>query len=181
MKYIKGCLITLIIFVGICAAAWFLFRRNTKENLEILSKKVEQNWGKYVENIRERNTELAKQETKSDSLKYYLESSKKFSYSTEYSNKIELNEYKLNKILMSDSLKSNLNDKLNLSLDNYDQSVKEYNIYRVTFPNSIIARKSKFRRNYKYFVVRYGIENEKAMIRKKEMENWVKNGGAMPK
>ena len=33
---------------------------------------------------------------------------------------------------------------------------------------------------YKYFDIRYGIENEKVMARKKEMENWIKNGGAYP-
>lgn len=181
MKFIKSCLSVLIIIFGICIAVWFIFQQNTKKNLKKLSKNVEQNWGEYVENLRKRNIEFASEETIGDSIKYYLENSKKFISSKEYSNELEFNEYHLNKFLISDSLKSTFNDKLNLSLESYNQAVKEYNVYRITFPNSIFSRKSNFRRNYKYFVVRYGVDNEKAMVRKKEMENWVKNGGPIPK
>lgn len=180
MKFLKGCLITFIIFTGISIIGWFLFKNNVLENLESLSGKVKDNWGKYSENITERNAEFAREETKSDSLKYYLGNSDELIQSKEYSKELELNEYKLNRILMGDGLKSNLNEKLNLSLDNYNQAVKEYNVYRVTFPNSLIARKTKFPKFYKYFDVRYGIENEKTMARKKERENWIKNGGPLP-
>ncbi len=150
MKFLKGCLITFIIFIGICIIGWFSFKSNVLENLESLSGKVKDNWEKYTENIIERNAEFALQQAKNDSLKYYLKNSNELIKSKEYSKELELNEYKLNRILMVNSLKSNLNEKLNLSLDNYNQAVKEYNVYRVTFPNSLIARKTKFQKFYNF-------------------------------
>ena len=81
---------------------------------------------------------------------------------------------------MSDSLNSTLNEKINLSLDNYNQNVREYNTYRVRFPNSIIARKTDFPKYFNYFDYRYGVDNESKMIRKKKVENWIINGGTYP-
>ncbi|MNE96721.1 LemA family protein [compost metagenome] len=81
---------------------------------------------------------------------------------------------------MSDSLVSDLNDKINFSLDNYNQTVRVYNVYRITFPNSLIARKTQFSKNFNYFDYRYGVGNEKKMIKKRKVENWIKNGGPYP-
>jgi hypothetical protein len=181
MKLLKSCLITLILFIIVCVIGWFFLENNVRENLASLNQNVEKNWENYVANLKERNAEFTQQKTENDSLKYYLESSNRIIYSKDYLTELELNEYKFNKIVMSNSFKSNLNDKLNSSLDNYNQAVREYNVYRIRFPNSIIARRMNFRKSYKYFDIRYGIENEKVMARKKEMENWVKNGGEYPK
>ncbi len=81
---------------------------------------------------------------------------------------------------MADSLFSKLNDKINLSLDNYNYTVREYNTYRVTFPNSLVARKTKFPKYFNYFDYRYGVDNEKKFIKKRKVENWIKNGGPFP-
>ncbi len=179
MKLIKGCLITLILFIVSCTIGWLFLENNITGNLASLQQNVENNWGIYVTNLEERNAEFS-QEIKDDSLNYYIESSKRIINSKDYLTELELNEYKFNKTAMANSFVSNLNAKLNSCLDNYNQSVREYNIYRIKFPNSIIARRMNFRKSYKYFDIRYGIENEKVMARKKERENWVKNGGEYP-
>ncbi len=179
MKFLKGCLVTLMIFIGICVIGYFLFKNNVVNNLESLNSDVKQNWNKYAENLKERNAELSLQNFKNDSLKYYWNNAKSISL-TECSKELEFNEYKINQFAISNSLVSNLNDKINLSLDNYNQAVREYNTYRVRFPNSLIAKKAKFRKFFAYFDIRYGVDNEKTMIRKKKTEEWIKNGGPIP-
>lgn len=180
MKFLKSCLITLILFSSISFIGWLLFKNSFERQLTKLNQNVEQNWGKYISNLKERTNEFARQKIENDSVKYYLQSSSKIINSKDNIRDLELNEYKLNKIFITKSIKSNLNDKLNLNLENYNKAAKEYNLYRVRFPNSIIARRKNFRHSFKYFEIRYGIDNEKVMSRKKKTENWVKNGGKYP-
>jgi hypothetical protein len=180
MKFLKGCLITLIIFIAVCVIGWFSFENSVTKNLTELNQNVEKSWEKYVSQLKDRNEEFTQKKIENDSVEYYLKSSSNILNSKDYVAELEINEYKLNKTLMANSLKSNWNEKLNSELDNYNKTVREYNVYRVRFPNSIIARRMNFRKSYKYFDIRYGIENEKVMARKKEIENWVKNGGAYP-
>ena len=62
---------------------------------------------------------------------------------------------------MFENIETDFNEKLNSNVDVYNQSVREYNVYRVTFPNSLIARKMDYPKSFKYFdIIRYGIENE---------------------
>lgn len=179
MKYLKGCLIALILFIVSLIIVYFLFKNSVVNNLESNSNNVKQNWSKYVENIKERNAELAQQNFKNDSLKYYWNKAKSISVS-ECSEELEFNEYRINQFVISDSLISNLDDKINLSLDNYNQTVRAYNEYRITFPNSLIARKTQCPKYFKYFDYRYGVDNENAMIKKKKRKDWIKNGGPLP-
>jgi|LakMenE18May11ns_1017448.scaffolds.fasta_scaffold9499105_1 hypothetical protein len=179
MKFLKGCLITLIILIGICFIGYQLFKNSVENNLESLNSDVKKSWTIYTENLKERNTELSKQNFKSDSLKFYWNKAKSIALA-KCSKELELNEYKINQFVMSDSLNSTLNEKINLSLDNYNQMVREYNTYRVRLPNSIIARKTNYPKDYNYFDYRYGINNESKLIRKKKVENWIENGGTFP-
>lgn len=181
MKFVKGCLITFILFVVIFITGWFFLENNVSKNLAILNQNVEKNWENYIVSLKERNTEFSQQKIENDSLKCYLENSKRIINSKDYLEELELNEYKFNRIAMSKSLKSNLNEKLNLQLENYNKAVREYNVYRIRFPNYIVARRMNFRKAYEYFDIRYGFENEKVMTRKKEVKNWIKNGGEYPK
>jgi hypothetical protein len=180
MKYFKGCLMTLIVFFVICIIGYLIFKNHVLSNLESLKVNVEMNWNKYTENLKERNAELSHHSFKNDSIKYYLESKGKFISLSECSQKLEFNEYKINQLLMSENIESELNKKMNSNLDNYNQTVREFNVYRITFPNFLITRRTKFRDDYKYFDIRYGVNNEKIMIKKIKVENWIKNGGAYP-
>ena len=179
MKFLKGCLITLILFFGICVVGYFLFKNSVLNTLERYNNDAKQNWSKYAENLKIRNSQLSQQNFKSDSLKYYWNKANSISVS-ECSEELEFNEYKINQFAMSDSLVSNVDDQINLNLDNYNQTVRTYNEYRHTFPNFFIARKTQFPKYLKYFDYRYGVDNQKAMIRKKKMKDWVKNGGPRP-
>ena len=180
MKFLKGCLIALIFFIVVCVIGWLFLENNVIGNLASLNQKVEKSWEIYIANLRDRNTGFTQQGIENDSLKHYSESSNRLIDSKDSQKELELNEYKFNKIAISNNLQSSLNDKLNSSLDNYNQAVRDYNVYRVRFPNSIIARRMNFRKSYKYFEIRYGIDNEKVMERKQKVENWIKNGGAYP-
>ncbi|MDD4968557.1 MAG: hypothetical protein PHT07_03915 [Paludibacter sp.] len=180
MKFIKGCLMSLIVLFVICIIGYFIFKNHVIKNLGSLKNNVELNWNKCVENLKERNAELSQYGFKNDSIKYYLESKGKIISLSECSEELEFNEYKVNQFVMSDGLVSDVNNKLNSNLNNYNQAVREYNLYRVTFPILLIARKTKFHRYYNYFDIRYGVNNDKIMIKKRKMENWVKNGGTFP-
>lgn len=98
MKFLKGCLITLVVFIGVCVIGYLLFKNNVVNNLERLHSNVEQNWDKYVANLKERNAELNLQSFKNDSLKYYWNKAKSISLS-ECSKELEFNEYKINKFV----------------------------------------------------------------------------------
>ncbi len=158
---------------------WFLYKNSVRNNLESYNNDAKQNWSKYAGNLKKRNAELSQQNFKSDSLKYYWNKAKSISVS-ECSEELEFNEYKLNQFVMSDSLVSNVDEEINLNLDNYNQTVRAYNNYWHTFPNFFIARKTQFPKYLKYFDYRYGVDNENAMIKKKKMKDWVKNGGPLP-
>jgi hypothetical protein len=179
MKFLKGCLVTLIVFTGLFLVGYLLFKNSVINNLESLNNNVKHNWIKYTDNLKQRNAEFTVQNFKNDSLKFYWNKAKSISLS-ECSKELEFNEYKINQFLISDSLNSSLNDKINLSLDNYNITVREYNLYRVTFPNSLVARKTKFPRDFNYFDYRYGVDNEMKFIEKEKVENWIKNGGPYP-
>ena len=175
MKYLKGCLIALILFIVSLIIVNFLFKNSVVNNLESYSNNAKQNWNKYVENLKARNEELAQQIFKNDSLKYYWNKAKSISVS-QCSEELEINEYKINQFVMSDSLVSNFDDKINLSLDNYNQAVRAYNEYRITFPNSFIARKTQFPKYFKYFEYRYGIDNAETKNKKGKLPDWMKEG-----
>lgn len=176
MKFIKGCFTALIIFIAITVIGYFFFKNKVVNNLENLNQKVIQNWSNYVEDLKERNAELALQIIKSDSAKYYLEKGKLIPIS-QCSKELE---FKINQFLMIDSLTSDLNDKMNFDLDRYNEVARDYNVYRVRFPNSVIVRKTNFPKNFDFFDIRYGVNNEKTMIRKKKVEYWIENGGDFP-
>jgi len=160
MKILKGCLTTIIAFVLICAVGYCFYRNNVISNLENSSKNVEENWGKYIENINLRNKKLILETIKNDTLQHYLKLSKDIE-KKEFSREFEYIEYKINENLMFENIETDFNEKLNSNVDVYNQSVREYNVYRVTFPNSLIARKMDYPKSFKYFdIIRYGIENE---------------------
>lgn len=179
MKFLKSCLITLIIFIGVCVVGFLLLKNRVLNNLESYNNDAKQNWSKYAGNLKTRNLKLIQHNFKSDSLKYYCNEAKSISVS-ECSEELEFNEYKINQFEMSDSLVSNGDAEINLNLDNYNQTVRAYNEYRHIFPNFLVARKTQFPKYLIYFDYRYGVDNENAMIRKKRMKDWVKNGGPLP-
>jgi len=179
MKFIKGCFITLLLFIAIFFGGYFFFKNNVVNNLEVLNNDVNQKWREYTNVLKERNIQLSKQNAQNDSLKYYLEKGKSISLS-KCSKELEFNEYKINKFVINDYIHSDLNSKINLKLDAYNQYVRSYNIYRITFPNSLIASKYNFPKKFIYFDIRYGVDNENTMLKKKKREDWVKNGDPYP-
>ncbi|MTH14271.1 hypothetical protein [Flavobacterium sp. LC2016-01] len=180
MKILKGCLITIIAFILMCIVAYYFYRNNVISNLESSSKNVEENWKKYTENINLRNKELILETINDDSLQHYLKMSKDIK-KEEFSRDFEYIEYKINEKLMSENIENEFNEKLNSNVDAYNQSVRAYNVYRVTFPNSLIARKTNYPKKFKYFdIIRYGIENQNPKEKRQKIDHWIKNGGKYP-
>jgi hypothetical protein len=180
MKILKGCLITIIGFVLICVVGYYFYRNSVISNLESSSKNVEENWKKYTENINLRNEKLILETIKNDTLQHYLKTSKDIE-KKEFSREFEYIEYKINEKLMSENIETDFNEKLNSNVDVYNQSVRAYNVYRVTFPNSLIARKTKYPKSFNYFdIIRYGIENQNPKEKRRKVDNWIKNGGIRP-
>lgn len=180
MKILKGCLITIIAFVLICAVGYFFYKNSMISNLESSSKNVKENWEKYTENINLRNKKLILETIKNDTLQHYLKISKNIE-KKEFSREFEYIEYKINENLMSQNIETDFNEKLNSAVEVYNQSVREYNIYRGTFPNFLIARKTNYPKSFKYFdIIKYGIENQNPKEKRQKIDNWIKNGGKYP-
>jgi len=180
MKILKGCLITIIAFVLICTVGYYFYKNSVISNLESSSKNVAENWKKYTENINLRNNKLILETIKNDTLQHYLKISKNIE-KREFSREFEYIEYKINENLISDTIETDFSEKLNSNVDVYNQSVREYNVYRLTFPNSLIARKTDYPKSFKYFdIIRYGIENQNPKEKRRKVDNWIKNGGKRP-
>lgn len=179
MKLLKGCFQILLLFFLLCFIVFYFLRNNILTNLETSNKDVNQKWNSYISVLKERNSHLLKQNLKNDSLKYYFEKSKSINFK-ENSKKFEYNEYKINKFITPDSLILSLNNSLNSKISIYNKVAKKYNFYKLKFPNSFIARKTNFSKRFRYFEIKYGLDNEELMTKKKKSEEWIKNGGAYP-
>ena len=171
---------TIIAFVLIFMVGYFFYKNSVISNLENSSKNVEDNWKKYSENITLRNKKFILENIKNDSLQYYLKSSENID-KKKFSREFEYIEYKINENLMSENIETDFNEKLNSNVDVYNQSVREYNLYRATFPNFIIARKTKYPKSFDYFdIIKYGIENQNPREKRQKIDYWIKNGGKHP-
>ncbi len=177
MKILKGCLMTIIAFALIFVVGYYFYKSNVISNLESLRKNVEVNWGQYAENINSRNKKIVLENKKSDSLQYYIKSSENTGKG-KFSREFEYLEYKINEKIMSEKIKNEFNQILNSNVDAYNQSVRVYNVYRLTFPNSLIARKTKFPKNFEYFdIIKYGIQNQNPKEKRQNVDNWIMYGG----
>ncbi len=181
MKYLKGCLIIFFGFVLTFVVIYFLYENSVISDLETRSKEVELNWKDYAESIKNRNAKLKQINILNDSLTYFINISEK-SIPNEFNTEFEFTEYKINQNLMIENSGKEFDDKLNQNIKKYNQSVREYNTYRGIFPNFIIAKRAKFPKSFGYFdIIKYGIENQNPKIRRKKIEDWIKNGGDYPK
>ncbi|MBF0694889.1 MAG: LemA family protein [Flavobacterium sp.] len=180
MKIVKGCLIIITAFLVILVVLFFVYRNSVISSLENLSADAKSNWEAYIGTIDIRNQQLLRANIKEDSLRQYLNKSIEIS-KVEFSRDFEFLEYKINREAMNQNIKLEIEDKLNSSVDLYNQSVRSYNVHRSTFPNSLIARKLNFPKNFKYFdIVRYGVENENPTIKRAKIDHWIKYGDPHP-
>ncbi|MCG2611995.1 LemA family protein [Flavobacterium sp. SM15] len=181
MRILKGCLVTILLFIIICLIGFSLYKSSVISHLESSSKNVENNWDKYIGIINQRNKSLFEKNIKSDSLLYFLKSSQK-SNKIKFSREFEYFEYKINENLMSQKISNEFSEALNLSISNYNHSVREYNTYRGIFPNFIIAKRAKYPKFFHYFdIIKYGIENQNPIEKRKKVDDWIKNGEEFPK
>lgn len=180
MKTLKGCLMTIVTFLLIVVVGYYFYKSNVISSLESSSKNVELNWKKYAKNTSLRNEKLILKNIKNDSLQYYIKSSNTINKEN-FSREFEYAEYKINELLMSENIENDFDEILNSNLDTYNQSVREYNGYRVIFPNSLIARKAKYPKYFDYFdKIKYGIQNQNPKIKRQKIDNWIENGGKYP-
>ena len=179
MRYFKGCLTTLVLLVLILAGVFFLLKNNIINRLEVLSDNSSKSWTECSKTIEEKNLKLLGQNLQKDSLNYYLNLATKISLS-KCSEELEFNEYKINQFLITEKKSLNIDDSLNKKIKVYNENARQYNLYRATFPNFLIARKENFPKNFTYFEYEYGVDNESIMVNKKKRKEWIKNGGQYP-
>ena len=181
MKYLKGCLVIFISFIVMFIIIYFIYKSTVISNLKTQSDEVELNWKNYTKSIKSRNTKLKLKSILSDSLIYFINISESLKLN-EFTTEFEYNEYKINQYLMNENMKNDVNDKLNQAVAKYNESVREYNYYRGIFPNFIIAKRANIKRSYEYSQeINYGFENQNPKIKRKKVEDWIKNGGDYPK
>ncbi len=93
---------------------------------------------------------------------------------------IEL-EYIINKLILEnpivldeqfDNELTDLYTLLNEKVDQYNNSVKEFNVYYTLFPNIIVAKHIGLKRKT-FFPIKYGVENEEPSQVKVELPEWV--------
>jgi hypothetical protein len=148
-------------------------------NLEELKTNVDENWKTCATIIEKKNIDLLQSDFENDSLRIYLKKAKHISL-VECTDELEYNEYKINQFTMSENLLTSLESKTNAYLESYNNDVKRYNVSRTTFPNLLIARKTGFSKSFNYFDIRYGVENESKIKRRKKVGHWIKYGGPYP-
>lgn len=174
VKILKGCLIALLVFFGICVLLFWLYKKNTIERLESLSSQVTLQWKKTDKLIVEKNNQLKLESDVSDSLKFYLqEFEKKNNPKFCDSNSINI-EYQINRLALKDSLKQKNISELNLNSSIYNSLVRNYNVERNTFPAFLVVRNSGLTNHYKYFENQYGVENESPEQKRIKTREWQK-------
>jgi outer membrane receptor protein involved in Fe transport len=67
-----------------------------------------------------------------------------------------------------------LYQELNGLMNEYNSSVKNYNVYYTIFPHFIFAKRKGFKRD-KYLTIEYGKENQDPIEKSKEVPEWAKN------
>ena len=181
MKYLKGCLISIIGCVILIIILFFFYKNDVISNLKTKEETVETSWKKYVQIIKKRNSKLKEQNLENDSLKYFVDKSDKIEV-REFSTEFEFIEYKIDRILNKEKNVIEYNNDLNENVSIYNQAVRDYNRYRGTFPNFFIAKKANCRKSFEYSdIVIYGIENQNPKIKRAKIAYWIENGGDFPK
>jgi|GEM_PF-1796538 len=186
----KGIVVIFVFMVSF----WFIYKYNTKFNLETKLNYLNKNWStvlKFQNEKRDLLQALIKESPQDieylDSLKNNLlehsinykskECDSVFVYNQYLSNKYTLPllrfflfDVKFKKQKSVIDLK-NVLDSINIAVEKYDFSVKDYNEYYSTFPNFIVAKSYDFKRK-NYFGIKLGMENKDPKLMKKERRRW---------
>lgn len=151
----------------------YFVQKGISKNLEISNKEVTDTWKIFDAKLAERDKLFTSKDLPvSDSLYYLINKSRLERKDKVNSLEIQLYEYKLNKYILSKGLRPNvetsyLYEELNKIITEYNTSVKYYNVYSSTFPNSIVAKRKGMKRAV-YFNLAYGKENQDPVEKSKE-------------
>ena len=196
-KFIKYSLIIIISIIGIFYLLFSIYKISVTNNLKQMDSEIRIIWKKHIKNINEKNIKYLSviannpiEKNAKDSLLYYV--LRKFKneakiYKTKDFESYQINEFHINKYsqILSNNmvLKNDLNkesellsltNKCKFNIKEFNESVKDYNLYRSIFPNSFLARKLDLE-NLEFYEINYGEVNENPK-EKSDIELWIETG-----
>ena len=175
MKFLKGCLIAILIFGGIITSLIFIYNR--KMSIEVIqeNEKPKKSLTEYKNKISERNN-LIINSNLSDSLKILA---KKSDSILKNSKKIDDNlwtEYNINQKLYENESFKKINEELNEKYIQYNSDAQEFNSRWISFPSNIALTNNNLRSYKIMYSIAYGNDNSENMIKRKKVDHWIKTG-----
>ena len=180
MKIIKFFIRFIVTILVIGFIVFYYVQKDTLNNLKVRKKNVTSLRDKFEQKLDYRDKlVLLFSSTNSDSLKYLIDKSKLVRKNKGNLLEIEFNEYKLNKFMMNkcpglEKKTISLYGELNEMTNEYNSSVKDYNVYFTIFPHFIFAKRKGFK-TIEYLAIEYGKENQDPIEKSKELPEWAKN------
>ena len=175
MKFIKGCLLTLLIFITAITSLIYFYNLRLSKELIKENEKPKNSLLAYKDKMSERN-KLILNSNVSDSLKVLAKNSDSI---IKNSNKINDNlwtEYKINQKLYDDKKFKKLNEELQEKYNQYNSDAQEFNFRWLLFPLNIVLSNNNLRSYDNMYTIDYGIDNSENMIKRKKVDHWIETG-----
>ncbi|TGN21659.1 hypothetical protein [Empedobacter tilapiae] len=175
MKFIKGCLLTLLIFITAITSLIYFYNLKLSKELIKENEKTKNSLLAYKDKMSERNKLILNSDV-SDSLKVLA---KKSDSIIKNSNKINDNlwtEYKINQKLYDDKKFKKLNEELNEKYSQYNSDAQQFNFRWLSFPLNIVLSNNNLRSYDNMYTIDYGIDNSENMIKRKKVDHWIETG-----
>jgi len=175
MKFLKGCLISIIIFSTIIVCL-FLVYNNRKSKQVILDNEIpKKSLLEYKNKIRERNQMIINSDI-SDSIKTLAKKSDSILNDYKKLRENLWTEYRINQGIYKITSFKKINQELNEKYIQYNSDVTDFNSQWASFPSNIILTNNNLR-SYEYmYSIDYGRDNTENMSKRKKADHWIKTG-----
>ncbi|MGX9987548.1 hypothetical protein [Soonwooa purpurea] len=175
MKFLKGCLIAVLIFVGILTLLIFVYNRKMSKEVIQENEKPKQSLTEYKNKILDRNN-LIINSNLSDSLKILAKKSDSILNNSKKLNDNLWTEYYINqKVYENESFKK-INEELNEKYIKYNSHAQEFNSRWISFPSNIALTNNNLRSYEIMYTIDYGKDNSENMIKRKKVDHWIETG-----
>ena len=175
MRFLKGCLIFIIIFIVIIFCLWSFYNNRQTKQIILDNELPKKSLLEYKNKIKERNQLIINSKV-SDSIKILATKSDSILKNHKKLSEILWTEYRINQSIYKIESFKKINDELNEKYIKYNSAVTEFNSRWTGFPSSITLTNNNLQ-SYEYmYLIDYGKDNTENMSKRKKADHWIKTG-----
>lgn len=175
MKFLKGCLFILLIFIGTITCLIYFYNLKLSNELIIENEKPKNSLTEYKNKISERNR-LILNFNISDSLKFLVKESDSIIKNSYKINDNLWTEYKINQKLYADKRFEKINEELHEKYSQYNSDAQRFNFRWLSFPLNIVLSNNNLRSYDRMYTIDYGKDNSENIIKRKKVDHWIETG-----